>query len=279
MLALLLASFQGYSLQRVPSLESGRPGFACIPSLHTDSILPPGAKAKLHVYDASSLQVLRHAQANANSIYGQCIVDEEAMRERRFDLRSLGSRVKVLGFSPSTKSDKFGGSSNSLIVDVIGIGICSTLASAVVEKMPFMKLDGESSEDVLPSEFACLGACSFVDDLKSELEKAAATCHDLEEVRSFMGGRMPTDDRVWSLGECAEQVIKLRGETPSAGSTLVLCALAGTAYLPGSVRLEAMELAHQGKGTECVELVSSALQEEASRRLAMKALAGIGSSK
>jgi len=77
----------------------------------------------MHIYDASSLQVIRHAQAHTDSVYGQVVIDEAAASERRFQLLDIGSRVRVLSVKPSTHTDKFGGTSSSLLADVIGVGV------------------------------------------------------------------------------------------------------------------------------------------------------------
>jgi hypothetical protein len=93
----LFGSASAYALNRlIPKAE----GYACIP-VPMERLVAPGQRATMHVYDASSLQALRHAQAHANGTYGQVVIDEEAMQERRFALKRLGSRVQVLSMAPS----------------------------------------------------------------------------------------------------------------------------------------------------------------------------------
>ena len=46
-----------------------------------------------------------------------------AAEERRFRLHEVGTRLKVLSVRPSTHTDKFGGSSSSVVAEVIGVGI------------------------------------------------------------------------------------------------------------------------------------------------------------
>ena len=62
---------------------------------------------------------------------------QQAAQERRFALEPIGARVKVLSTRPSEKTDKFGGSSSSVLAEVIGVGIIEP--ASVLEKMPFSR--------------------------------------------------------------------------------------------------------------------------------------------
>ena len=58
----------------------------------------------------------------------------------------------------------------------------------------------------------------------------------------------------------------------------MLSALASTVQLSGSARYEAMRACQQGEVAQLLETVCGALEEEGRRRLAMKALSGLGTS-
>ena len=151
LLLLLLASATAYKLSRLGPKGNGVPkvdGYACIP-VPMDRLVAPGQRASMHLYDASSLEVVRYAQAHANSTYGQVVIDEAAMQDRRFALLEVGSRVKLLSVTPSTHRDKFGGSSASYKAEVIGVGLLEP--AAVLQKMPFMT--------VRPAEESCSLLC------------------------------------------------------------------------------------------------------------------------
>ena len=140
-LLLLLASATrsaGYKISRLGPKGNSVPkvdGYACIP-VPKDKLVAPGQRASMHIYDASSIEVVRHAQAHANSTYGQVVIDDAAMKDRRFGLLEVGSRIKLLSVIPSVHRDKFGGSSSSFKAEVIGVGLLEP--AAVLQKMPFM---------------------------------------------------------------------------------------------------------------------------------------------
>lgn len=80
-------------------------------------MLAPGQRATLHLYDSSSLQVLRQARVQ-NDTFGQVVLDAAALEHRRFKLMSVGSILKILSWQPSTHTDKFGGTSSSIRAEV-----------------------------------------------------------------------------------------------------------------------------------------------------------------
>ena len=94
MLSLLPQLAAAYSINRAGAQQNAPTpaGLACIP-VPVERLVAPGQRATMHIYDTSSLQVLRHAQAHSNSTYGQVVIDEAAMRERRFALEDLGTRA------------------------------------------------------------------------------------------------------------------------------------------------------------------------------------------
>jgi len=260
------------------SADSKPAGFACIP-VPVSRILAPGQKAIMHVYDASSLQVLRHAQAYANGTYGQVVFDEDAMLERKFGLLGMGSRVKILSMTPSTHKDKFGGTSASMMCEVMGIGLIQP--KEVLQKMPFMMI-GCSDDDALLQPPETEFPSSELSMRAAKLEEAANLCQDLDELASFKGPLTQAAERgkepAWSLSACTDQVISIRGRTTVCGSSrLLVSALAASVHLPGPVRYELMLMAHKGDAVKTVQLVTTALEEEARRRLAMKALADLKS--
>lgn len=116
-LSLLLCPCAAYSLLRAPQPGPVAPGFGCI-AVPLERLIAPGQRCTLHHYDTSSLQVLRHAQSQCNGTYGQVVIDAEAAAERKFRLMPTGTKLKVLSSRPSTHTDKFGGSSTSVLVDV-----------------------------------------------------------------------------------------------------------------------------------------------------------------
>lgn len=231
----------------------------------------------MHIYDTSSLQVLRHAQVHANNEYGQVIIDAKAMEARKFALEQLGTRIKVLSVTPSTHTDKFGGTSTSMMVQVIGVGLIEP--TKVIEKMPFMTVECAdddallSNTDRAPDGAAALGA---------ELAKAAALCETLDDVTSFKGPLTREAEKAdageaWSLDACIKQVLSLRAAPDAEASRLVLSALATTVHLPGPLKLKAMRLAKDGHVQELCSFVAAELDEEGKRRLAKKAIVGISS--
>jgi len=262
-----------YTLRRAPLVERV-PGYACIP-VPVDKIVGPGQRATMHIYDDSSLQAIRHAQAYGNGTYGQVVICEEAMAKRRFALRPVGSLIKVMSLTPATHTDKFGGSSASLMAEVMGIGIIEP--EEVLEKMPFLTIKGNLEDGLLlPPATPAAGDCEA-------LLEAAALCHRLDEIASFRGALTQAAERergadagASSPIECVDELLALRGCEPSDvgnASRAVLIALAASVHLPGSVRHEAMRLAQKEESARVLELVTSALEEEGRRRLAMKAIA------
>jgi len=288
LVALLTATAHAYSIARVSKPAEPVKGFACIP-VPVERLVAPGQRATMHIYDTSSLEVLRHAQTHANGTYGQVVIDEEAMKERRFALKEYGTRVKVLSMTPSTHTDKFGGSSVSYMCQVIGVGVVEP--TAVLAKMPFMTVDCEDDDALLAPAKDLQTLAS--PDAAQALYNAAELCESLDEVVSFKGeltratekgissGAEGGEASTWSLKACVDEVLAQRGydaETTSEASRLTLSALAATVHLPGAKRFEAMSMAQQGKAAELVEEVAKALDEEGRSRLAKKALSGLGES-
>lgn len=235
----------------------------------------------MHVYDASSLAVLRHAQAYSNLTYGQVVIDAAATRERRFAVEEIGSRVRVVSMAPSQHVARDGTTSSSMMCEVLGIGLLTV--GEVLSKMPFMTV--ECAEDGCPlngdrllEEWEPLPAISY-----AALAASAAECEHLESVASYKGpltraaeADLREADAARGIDGCVSQLLELRGcSAPSEACRLLLAAFAATAHLRGEVRLEAMRLAGRGDAAAAVEAVAAALDEEARRRRAMKALAGL----
>ena len=276
-LLLLFASATAYKLSRLGPKGNGVPkvdGYACIP-VPKDKLVAPGQRASMHIYDSSSLEVVRYAQAHANSTYGQVVIDGEAMQDRRFALLEVGSRVKLLSVTPSVHRDKFGGSSPSFKAEVIGVGLIEP--AAVLQKMPFMTVRPAKEECSLLS--AGGGVAAPGPGAAAALAEAAEICQGLEELASFKGPmtrKREVEGSTRTIDECVQQVLALRGcEGADEGTRVLLSALAATAFLPGDSRFEAMLLAQRGEGTAAVALVHAALEEESRRRLALKALSGL----
>ena len=272
-LILLLATAAAYSLSRFPKTPKVD-GYPAIP-VPKKRLVAPGQRATMHIYDASSMEVMRYAQAHENSTYGQVVIDEAAMQDRRFAVEEVGSRIKVLSVTPSTHTDKFGGTSGSMMAEVIGVGLLTP--TAVLQKMPFMTV--EAGDCPLLGD----GVCSVGDEgAAAALSDAAALCQGLEEVASFKGAltkesETKAEGGAWSVSECVQRVLELRDcEGAGDGTRVLLSALAATAYLPEDVRFDAMQRAARGEGAAAVELVAAALDEESRRRLALKALSGLG---
>jgi hypothetical protein len=289
-----------YSLNRLQPKPSPISGFAVIP-VPIDRLVAPGQHTTMHVYDKSSLEVFQHAQAYSNSTYGQVVLDDSAMRERRFAVMPIGSRIKILSVRPSTHVDKFGGSSASLMAEVIGIGLLEP--GEVVQKMPFMTVQCKDDDGLLlTSEDGCSLLNVEGDAALAALEQSALLCQSLDGVASFKGPLTQASEReaaatpfastgggggddgaaavaatsAWSLSDCVGRVLRLRGcLAPADDSRRTLAALAATAHLPGEKRFEAMKLTTLGKGSgPVVEYVTAELAFEAKRRLALKAIGG-----
>eukprot|EP00747_Dinoflagellata_sp_TGD_P206638 gnl/TRDRNA2_/TRDRNA2_80325_c0_seq1.p1 gnl/TRDRNA2_/TRDRNA2_80325_c0~~gnl/TRDRNA2_/TRDRNA2_80325_c0_seq1.p1 ORF type:complete len:404 (+),score=61.40 gnl/TRDRNA2_/TRDRNA2_80325_c0_seq1:125-1336(+) len=251
------------------------PGFPCIPVSLT-GLLAPGQRATMHIYDDSSLKVLKQVKEHFNNTYGQVVIDDDALKERKFKLLALGSRVKVLSLTPSTHRavDKWGfegGSSPSVMAEVIGIGMIEP--EEVLQKMPFMTV--QCSPDSLPLPPAEVLPTADTAQWEQSLSEKASLCQGLEEVASFKGPlTQATERRIGelSLADSAELVAQMRGDEMCESSRLTVSALAATAYLPGKDRLEAMELAQNGQTSRLIKFVRDALDEEGRRRLAVKAL-------
>merc|ERR1719215_2061678 len=80
------------------------------------------------------------------------------MKDRRFGLLEVGSRIKLLSVTPSVHRDKFGGSSSSFKAEVIGVGLLEP--AAVLQKMPFMTVRPADEECSLLSAGGCArGGC------------------------------------------------------------------------------------------------------------------------
>jgi len=121
LLLIALSSVAAIRLQRT-SPPPRVPGFACIP-VPIERLVAPGQREMMHVYDASSLAVLRHAQAYSNLTYGQVVIDAAAARERRFAVEEIGSRVRVVSMAPSQHVARDGTTSSSMMCEVLGIGL------------------------------------------------------------------------------------------------------------------------------------------------------------
>ena len=67
------------------------------------------------------------------------------MKDRRFALKEIGSRVKVVSMAPSQHVSKDGTTSNSFMCEVIGIGVLTP--GEVLAKMPFMTVDCPDERD------------------------------------------------------------------------------------------------------------------------------------
>ena len=310
LIVMLFAPAAAYSLLRKTPDAPNTPGLACIP-VPMAKLVAPGQRATMHVYDASSLQVIRHAQANTDSNYGQVVINETAASERMFKLLEIGSRVKVLSVKPSTHTDKFGGTSSSLMAEVIGVGVIQP--DQVLAKMPFMTVECADDDALLRPVEKTAPEDAAAWEMK--LAEAAALCESLDCVTSYKGPLSQASEREaggWSLDDCIACALRERGEEEEAseGGRLQLSALAATAHLPGKrvpamvqldcdqynppalsrnqlahlirdvarageTRFRAMELAQQGHATQLATLVESSLREEAQRRLAVKALQGL----
>jgi len=266
-----LLEVNSYSLLRKLGPD-GPKGFACIP-VPVDRLVAPGERATMHFYDTSTLRAVRHAQAFENSTLGQVVIDEAAMRERKFRVMPFGTSYKILSVQPSTHSDKFGGSSNSLKAEVIGTGIIEV--ASVIEKMPFMTVElcgeAEAAEPLQADK-------SEWEGLEASLTEAAQLCADLDHVASFKGQLTRFTEQAsgsWSLDDCVDRVLGLSSEQPTARNRLRLTALASTVHLPGELKMEAVAKAQQGDVSELAAFVGGALKEEGRRRLALKALSGL----
>ena len=116
-------------------------------------------------------------------------------------------------------------------------------------------------------------------EFEASLAEAAQTCASLEEITSFKGEitlRTEKETGSWSLEDCVNRVLDIRDEASCARSRLRLTALASTVHLPGKLKLEAMERAQLNDMSALAGFVDEALREEGRRRLALKALAGLG---
>jgi len=265
-----------YSLLRKPDTgPNNKGGFACIP-VPVARLVAPGERATMHFFDTSTLRAVRHAQTFGNSTLGQVVIDQAAMRERKFRVHPIGSAYKILSVKPSTHTDKFGGSSNSLMAEVIGTGTIEI--AEVVEKMPFMTVQISTEQ---PPRAEDVSVADYLQDLEVEVSDAARVCADLEHITSFKGERTRLTEQQsgsWSLQECVERVLELRDEDSCARNRLRLTALASTVFLPGELKLEAMERAQQNDIAALAAFVGDALREEGRRRLALKALSGLSES-
>ena len=229
----LVAPVTAYSLLRKTPDAPDTPGLACIP-VPIAKLIAPGQRATMHVYDASSLQVIRHAQANTDNTYGQVVINETAASERKFRLLDIGSRVKVLSVTPSTHTDKFGGTSSSLMAEVIGVGVIEP--DQVLAKMPFMTVECADDDALLtPAENTAPEEAAA---WETKLAEAAALCESLDGITSYKGPLSQATERAaggWSLDDCIACALAERGdeEEASNGGRLQLSALAATAHLPG----------------------------------------------
>ena len=68
----------------------------CIP-VPASRISVPGQQREVHMYDTSNLAVLRYSMKYTGGYYVQVVIDESAMKERKFLLRPYGVLRKVIG--------------------------------------------------------------------------------------------------------------------------------------------------------------------------------------
>ena len=274
-----------YSLLRGPTRGDSAPGLPCI-AVPRARLIAPGQRTTLHLYDTSSLQVLRHAQSLCNGTYGQVVIDEDAAAARKFRLMATGTRIKILSSAPSTHTDKFGGSSVSVMAEVLGVGIIEP--QQVLQHEPFLTVNASDEDTVLQS---CEYAASSISEWEKELAEAANLCESLDEVAQPQGlspsQSFSRGSGGWSLEKCIQGVLDARADLRCNGmgcevdemenevSLLRLSALACTAHLPGEARFDACELAQRGELSVLLQYVGDALKEEGQRRLANKALTGL----
>lgn len=208
------------------------------------------------------------------------------MLDRKFRVLGVGSRLKILSSRPSTHTDKFGGTSNSVYAEVIGIGIIEP--QEILQREPFLTVECSPFSDGDSLLLASPNAAPTIAEYRASLSESAALCESLSDVAKPAPGTPPSQVFLrgsggWSLVKCVNKVLEVRnalreggnGDDPASDTAVVrLSALACTAHLPGEDRLKAMELAQQGQLAGLLEYVQSALKEEGQRRLAVKALAG-----
>lgn len=220
----LLPCAAAYSLLRTAPNEVQ--GLACI-AVPTSRIVAPGQRATLHLYDQSSLKVLRHAQAHQDGVFGQVVINTTAMQNRQFRVLPVGSRLKVLSCKPSTHTDKFGGSSLSMLAEVLGVGIIEP--EDIVQKEPFLAVTCDDDDCILsePPTGAPAGAAtqtiseSRALEWHAELAEAATTCQSLDDVASLEAvskGQGKTSrwreggTGDWTLAEAVKAAMELRSE-------------------------------------------------------------------
>ena len=124
------------------------------------------------------------------------------MLDRKFRVLGVGSRLKILSSRPSTHTDKFGGTSNSVYAEVIGIGILEP--QEILQREPFLTVecspfsDGDSlllaSPNAAPAiaEYReCRGLSPVAPDEGALTDEQLETARQHEGTASMFGGYSP----------------------------------------------------------------------------------------
>ena len=114
----------------------------------------PGQLREVHLYDSSNMAVLRYAAKHTGGYYVQCVIDPEAMAERRFRLCKYGVLRKVIGQRPGIHRNHVGERSDSVRARVLSMG--RVQVGNVVQNEPFVAAEVAAAPveylDYLPKE-------------------------------------------------------------------------------------------------------------------------------
>ena len=239
-------------------------GLPCIP-LHEARMLAPGCTRTMHLYDSSCLAAFKAAMA-ADGAFALVALDTFSAATRSFSLRSLACAVQILNVRPGEKASKFGDSSLSYYVDIIGTRRIDTKGVPITQMEPYVALGGEIPD---------------FDAATDDHDAVAARCAEIAELTPTIGelqlALLPEDKidgalRDMSIDACVRKVLEIDAEGGAASDErrrLTLEALASTRYLPPSTRWDALQ--HR-ELLPLVETVAAALDSELKRLRAMQSL-------
>ena len=292
-----------------PSPINGRP---CIAASTLEKVIAPGMRRTLHLYDSNLIAAFRQGlalQGNNDTrewpVLSQVVLDPAAGADRSFRMLGVGTTLSVESWRPGVKENVRNEVSRSMLVDVLGVGTWEPAQVAQYE--PFLAVRSaeeveEAGREPPSGGGGGGGGGALSDDLADEAARLLRAAELIERYAPPPSPPLPTSpvigggggggggeavEGLGSLEARIDRVLELRG-VPSGceASRLAVRALGLTRWLPGQTRYEVLELAHGleggGLGAEgrrlraLVARVAEALDEEARRQVALKALKALG---
>uniref|UniRef100_A0A7S4CUK9 Lon N-terminal domain-containing protein n=1 Tax=Eutreptiella gymnastica TaxID=73025 RepID=A0A7S4CUK9_9EUGL len=226
---------------------------ACIPQFNLENLTLPGQVQTLHLYDRPLLGALAFGMAKGGFLV-HAALDHEAAARREFRLHKYGTVLKILSQKPSKQTSKYGDSSVSRLVTVVGVR--PIRVASIFQTDPFVLAAVEDTSHTLTSD--CPARASRVREVFAECAR----------LRSEIGVEGVGDVDLDNL----HAAVELHNGAEVDGRALQVLALAATEGMPAAVRLKALTLSGDDDGEGLFEVVLSALEDDLRRLAALKAI-------